>query len=83
MQQVENTIVSRAQHEVVCCRHRSRVYPRSALNLRKSGKPDLRGPFRPVAVPDQRVHRSANASRCTASGTHSTTWLHSCRTQEQ
>jgi hypothetical protein len=46
------------------CRHRSRVYPRSAPNVRKSGKPDLRGPFQSVAVPDQRC----TASRCTASG---------------
>jgi hypothetical protein len=47
------------------CRHRSRVYPRSAPNVRKSGKPDLRGPFQSVAVPAQRC----TASRCTASGT--------------
>jgi hypothetical protein len=47
------------------CRHRSRVYPRSAPNVRKSGKPDLRGPFQSVTVPDQRC----TASRCTASGT--------------
>jgi hypothetical protein len=47
------------------CRHRSRVYPRSAPNVRKSGKPDLRGPFQCVAVPDQ----LCTASRCTASGT--------------
>jgi hypothetical protein len=47
------------------CRHRSRVYPRSAPNVRKSGKPDLRGPFQSVTVPDQRC----TASRCIASGT--------------
>ena len=34
-------------------------------NVRKSGKPDLRGPFQSVAVPDQRC----TASRRTASGT--------------
>src|SRR5207248_3814391 len=42
---------------------RSRVYPRSALKVRKSGKPDLRGPLRTelLAVPDQ---------RCTACALH-------------
>src|SRR2546430_13286676 len=38
---------------------------------RKSGKPDLRGPFQSVAVPDQRRTASLR-SRCIASGTHDT-----------
>ena len=29
------------------------------LNVRKSGKPDLRGPFQSVAVPDQRCHSAS------------------------
>src|SRR5438034_4762738 len=38
---------------------------------RKSGKPDLRGPFQSVAVPDQQRTASLR-SRCIASGTHDT-----------
>jgi hypothetical protein len=29
------------------------------LNVRKSGKPDLRGPFQSLAVPDQRCHSAS------------------------
>ena len=57
---------------------RSRVYPTSALKVRKSGKPDLRGPLRTefLAVPDQRCtvefilgpREARTRGRCAASG---------------
>jgi hypothetical protein len=43
--------------------------PEIGAHMRKSGKPDLRGSLRSVAVPDQRCSASLR-SRCIASGTH-------------
>src|SRR5262249_48922309 len=37
-------------------RHRSRIYPRSACNARKSGKPELRGPSARIAKRGSLMH---------------------------
>ncbi len=60
-------LVSRAQRSMKWCAADTDLgFTRDRrLNVRKSGKPDLRGPFQSVAVPDQRCH-SASKTRVTA-----------------
>jgi hypothetical protein len=54
-------------------RNHLRGYPGVSIHrqwpITQVGKPDLRGPFQSVAVPDQRCTTRARRSRCTASGT--------------
>jgi hypothetical protein len=51
------------------CRHRSRVYPRSALKCAQVGQARLAWTVTVRGGPGSAVHRYASAPRCTASGT--------------